>query len=181
LERGGCREAQNYFDRLIKDYKNHPKVVSGWARAQMDCQKYPPSVYKRLFHLYKKGEADEGVLAALIRFNRHKSDHEKIRDIVSNVDIESLQGSGGSSLLTEWAQYELEKEKAGPAESLLARALQLYPKNAEAHRLLGILYLTQKRDIPKAIASLKSYIYLSHDGEERDRVRALISKIHHAQ
>lgn len=60
------------------------------------------------------------------------------------------------------------------AEKLLTKAVAFDPKNPSVHRLLALLYLSGKRDIPKAAAFLKNYLLLSGDRKSLEEVRSLV-------
>lgn len=177
LAGGRCRPALKYFDRLMERYDRNSRVVSGWAGAKMDCGDYSDKIHKKLRRIYKNNQEDYTVIAQIVRYLNHKKDFEKIINFVSKVEPDRLSGKAGSDLLAELARFEMERNKTTRARAFLKNALTLNPQNATAHLLLGKSYLLIPKDLPRAIASLKTYNFLTKNSPEAEEIRTLVAEL----
>ena len=149
------KKALQSFKKLLKQYPQHPKVVAGWARAKIGCRQYDSKLERRLKRAIKVSPRDFGLITEWINFLNHKEKDEAIDQIVERFEEQTIQGLDGSRLFTAFGRNYLRRERFDSAEKFLMKALNLDPKNRSAHLLLGQLHLHQKKNLPKAIASLR--------------------------
>ena len=174
---GRCKVVSGYFDKLLKEYNSNPKVVIGWARSKMDCGEYSRKLIRRLKKIYKREGLHYGVLAQMIRYLSHESDFHEIEKIISELNINSIEGIGGAELFNEWARHEVKAGNIDKAELLLNKALVLDPKNIWIHGSLGELYLLKKKNLPKAVAFLKNYIHLASGNPDAEAMKSMITDL----
>lgn len=175
VAKGDLELAENYLDKLVKDYSRDVEVVAMWAKTKMDLGKYDSNIEKKLLKFQKNN--DLSVASLLVRYYSNHSKEYKVANIVASVGRTNIKGKEGSQYLLELAKYRLKQGKRLDAEVLLNDAMVLEPENSEIYLEMGKLYLSENKQIDKAVAMLYSYVALSNNHLEKEKIKLLLDRI----